>query len=298
MPNLTIMRGFSGSGKSTLAREIAREHPGTVIVSRDNIRPMITGVQHKTVLDPLGEALVTKVQETAVREALRAGRDVIVDDTNLRLKFARRWADIAVQEGATWDVKDVLTPVEECLRRNRQRADDDWVPPQAIESQAKRFRMPWPAITTSVQTQTFKPYVPDTSKPTAFGFDLDGTLAWMDGRGPYDSHLYHTDKVNTTLLRILHSLYDEHQIILLSGRSEDHRKVVEMWLEDNNVIYDALFMRKSGDNRNDAIVKSELFDEHIAPHYNFLCQFDDRDRVVDALRAKGIPVYQVCEGNY
>jgi hypothetical protein len=57
-------------------------------------------------------------------------------------------------------------------------------------------------------------------------------------------------------------------------------------------------MRKEGDKRRDDIVKSELFDEFIAPNYNFLYHFDDRDRVVKGLRSKGITVYQVAEGDF
>lgn len=293
---LIILRGYSGSGKSTKARAYAQENPDTVIVSRDSFRAMLTGNPAKTVLDQKTENLITKMQETAVRESLRAGKTVIVDDTNLRLKYARRWADIAVQEGVERVVWDVTTDAQACLRQNAGRLN--LVPHRVIEDQARRFPMPWPTVVPSTGEFTFKPYVPDTSKPTAFGFDLDGTLALFDGtRGPYDTHLYHTDRVNETLREIMWSL-KHHNILIMTGRSEDHRDVVEQWLGDNRIYWDDLFMRKSGDTRNDAIVKSELFDEFVAPYYNFLAQFDDRDRVVAALRAKGIPVYQVAPGNF
>lgn len=299
---LRIMRGYSGGGKSTLAKGWVAEDPDNrVRVSWDDIRAMVTGQPYKTVLSNDGEALVTKVQTEAVVAALRSGKSVVVDDTNLRLKFARRWADLAVREGATFVCQDVTTDVETCQTRNfARRAGTSWVPAQVIDDQAKRFRMPWPEVTPSVEVQTFKPYVPDLSKPPAFGFDLDGTLALFEGqRGPYDSHLYHTDKVNPVLRDIMYALEDVNfHLIIFTGRSEDHREVVAKWLMDHSVPWDILVMRKSGDNRNDAIVKSELFDEFVAPHYNFLAQFDDRDRVVAALRAKGIPVYQVAEGNF
>lgn len=294
---LIILRGYSGSGKSTKARAYAQENPDTVIVSRDSFRAMLTGNPAKTVLDQKTENLITKMQETAVRESLRAGKTVVVDDTNLRLKYARRWADIAVQEGVEWEVWDVLTNVSECEAFNDHRPDP--VPLEVIREQGRRFPMPWPTVVPSTGEFTFKPYVPDTSKPTAFGFDLDGTLALFDGtRGPYDTHLYHTDRVNGVLRDIIDRLFVDHRIIILSGRSEDYRGVVDQWLADNGVLCDELIMRKSGDTRNDAIVKSELFDEFVAPYYNLLAHFDDRRRVVDALRAKGVTVYQVVEGNY
>jgi predicted kinase len=297
--HLIIMRGYSGSGKSTEARRLVRDSGNAIRVSRDDIRAMLTGSDTKTVLDPDGETLVTKIEEKAVRDALRRNLHVVVDDTNLRLKFARRWADIAVQEGAGWRVWDVTTDHETCVHRNAYRADG-WLNSTVIDDQARRFPMPWPEVTPSVQKEVFKPYVPDTSLPTAFGFDLDGTLALnLSGRSWYDPSRYCDDTVNETLRLIIDSLArDNQRILLFTGRSEDHRYEVERWLRKNYVAYDELIMRKSGDNRDDAIVKSELFDEFVAPRYNFLCQFDDRDRVVDALRSKGITVYQVNYGAF
>lgn len=295
--HLTIMRGYSGSGKSTLARAMIRDEGADVRVSRDDIRAMLTGSNVKTVLDQEGETLVTKIEEKAVRDALRRNLYVVVDDTNLRLKYARRWADVAVQEGAGWQVWDVTTDAETCMTQNEWRSNG--VPESVIMDQARRFPMPWPEVTPSVQKEVFKPYVPDTSLPTAFGFDLDGTLALnLSGRSWYDPTRYCDDTLNPTLIRILDALVQEHKIIIFSGRSEDHREEVEKWLAKNDVSYDELIMRKSGDNRDDAIVKSELFDEFVAPRYNFLAQFDDRDRVVDALRAKGVTVYQVAPGAF
>jgi hypothetical protein len=89
-----------------------------------------------------------------------------------------------------------------------------------------------------------------------------------------------------------------HKIIVFSGRSDKYRDVCEKWLRKHAIHFDLLVMRKAGDMRRDDIVKSELFDEFIAPNYNFLYHFDDRDRVVKALRSKGITVYQVAEGNF
>lgn len=295
---LTILRGYSGSGKSTHAKHMLSYSGYDVRVSRDDIRAMLTGSNVKTVLDQDGETLVTEIEEKAVRDALRRGKHVVVDDTNLRLKYARRWADLAVHEGAGWRVWDVTTDAETCMTQNEWRSNG--VPESVIMDQARRFPMPWPEVTPSVQKEVFKPYVPDTSLPTAFGFDLDGTLALnLSGRSWYDPSRYCDDTVNETLRLMIDALMVQgHHVLLFTGRNEDHRSEVESWLDKNYVGYDELIMRKSGDNRDDAIVKSELFDEFVAPRYNFLAQFDDRDRVVDALRAKGIAVYQVAPGAF
>src|SRR6188474_2616559 len=101
MASIEILRGYSASGKSTYAKQ-----SGKFIVSRDLIRPMISGHSDKTVLGHASEQLVTKLQEQVVRAAVADGRDVVIDDTNLVLKFARRWADLAVELGVPWSVRD------------------------------------------------------------------------------------------------------------------------------------------------------------------------------------------------
>jgi predicted kinase len=91
--SIEILRGYSASGKSTYARE-----SGKFIVSRDLIRQQF-GATMKTVFGQETEAKVSKIQEAQVRTAISAGMDVVIDDTNLVLKFARRWADLAVELG-------------------------------------------------------------------------------------------------------------------------------------------------------------------------------------------------------
>src|SRR5690606_1643209 len=121
----------------------------------------------------------------------------------------------------------------------------------------------------------------------------------MNGRSPYDPTRYHEDTVDWAIRDLADTLgYSVYEVILLSGRSSDHRAETEAWLEANNVIYDRLLMRKSGDQRHDGIVKSELVDEHISGVYDVVVHLDDRDRVVDAMRTKGMKVLQVGRGDF
>jgi hypothetical protein len=149
------------------------------------------------------------------------------------------------------------------------------------------------------ESKVFTPYVPDTSLPRAVIFDIDGTLAHMNGRSPYDPSKYHEDTVDD-LLRDLIWHYDDAgwQIILLSGRDDTYRDTTQQWLWRNGVPTFPLYMRPSEDKRSDDIVKSELFDEHVAPFYYVTHVFDDRDRVVKMWRAKGVICYQVADGNF
>ena len=289
MVKITAMRGYSGSGKSTIAKTL-----GGSVVSRDSIRAMLTGRSDKFVGDKDFENTVTKVQYEAVRSLVLNGHDVVIDDTNLNGAYLRRWRDSAACWGADFEVRDVRTDVDKCVERDSRR--ENGVGEKVILGQAKRFPMrKWPVVEALPPLNTHIP-----GDQSAITVDIDGTLAHMMGRSPYDTSLYHTDVVDedvATLVDHMHAAAGV-RVILLSGRSEEYRAETLAWLIQHEVPYDYLFMRKSGDTRHDGIVKSELWDEHISGKFDVLFHLDDRDRVVDALRTKGVKVLQVERGDF
>lgn len=90
-----------------------------------------------------------------------------------------------------------------------------------------------------------------------------------------------------------------HTILYVSGRPETHRTQTEAWLESHGLAcYAALLMRPAGDYRQDAIVKRELYDQHISGRYAILFTVDDRSVVVAMWRALGLTCFQVAEGDF
>lgn len=129
--------------------------------------------------------------------------------------------------------------------------------------------------------------------------DIDGTLAHMNGRGPYDYDLVHTDLVDESVRYVVNQMFPTNTIIVLSGRSDDCLDVTEAWLRENDVRYDEIYMRKTGDYRPDWIVKNELFQAHIAGRFRIRFVLDDRNQVVDLWRRKlGLPTWQVADGDF
>lgn len=136
--------------------------------------------------------------------------------------------------------------------------------------------------------------------------DLDGTMANMNGRDPYNAGESGNDTVNHAVLRAVSgSVFVDAgrpaTVIFMSGRQEKDRKVTELWLTFNVApfILDwELFMRPTRDQRSDAIVKGELYRRHVAERYNVLMAFDDRDQIVALWRSLGIPTFQVRDGNF
>lgn len=92
-------------------------------------------------------------------------------------------------------------------------------------------------------------------------------------------------------------------IVFCSGRPEDTREVTEAWLRDvagfkGDFAFDALFMRKAGDFRADDIVKEELLDQILEAGFDPQIVFDDRQRVVDMWRRRGLICAQVAPGAF
>ena len=136
-------------------------------------------------------------------------------------------------------------------------------------------------------------------KYTAIVVDVDGTLAHMVDRSPYDPSLYHTDVIDEVVRDLANSYYlSGHKVVICSGRDDTYRDATLKWLKDNHVLCSELLMRKAGDKREDSIVKNELYIEHIKPNYNVLFVLDDRNRVVKMWRENGLKCFQVAEGDF
>lgn len=309
MTDLIILRGYSGSGKTTMAREWVQESPANrVRVNRDFIRSVLIGSDRKTVLDHRSEQEVTRLQREAVLLAWETGEQVIVDDTNLRLKFAREWAELAERSNKSWAVLDVNTPLEACLEQNASRPVEEQVPAEVIKAQAERFPQPWPVVEPKADRGeaevSFEPYdhLADYHLPEAFIFDIDGTLALnKGGRSFYDETRVLEDEPNYAVLDVLVTLKRAgYKIVLMSGRTEACRHLTISWLYMHlgADMFDALHMRAEGDGRPDYIVKGELFDKHVRHNYSVAGVYDDRDSVVAMWRGIGLQVYQVNYGAF
>jgi hypothetical protein len=74
--------------------------------------------------------------------------------------------------------------------------------------------------------------------------------------------------------------------------------VTNTWLNTNGIFFDDLYMRGHRDHRQDSIVKVELLERIRAEHGEPWLWFDDRNQVVDAIRAQGVRVMQVAPGDF
>lgn len=130
--------------------------------------------------------------------------------------------------------------------------------------------------------------------------DIDGTLAHMSGRSPYDWARVGEDSSDRNVAEVVRRLNTSGLwIILFSGRDSSCRRETEDWLRANNIPYDDLYMRPQGDNRKDSIIKRELFEKWVEGIYDVLCVLDDRNQVVDMWRNElGLTCLQVAPGDF
>lgn len=145
---------------------------------------------------------------------------------------------------------------------------------------------------------------------SCFIFDLDGTLANGDHRLHHikketkDWNAYFeaciADEPIPHMIKIFRELTYRTEVFIVSGRSDQVRVATEIWLYRENVFLlpSHILMRKYGDHRPDDVIKIEMLAEIRALGFEPLAAFDDRDRVVAAWRAAGIPCLQVAPGDF
>jgi predicted kinase len=317
---LIITRGLSGSGKTTWAKDFCRWEPTYRFrVNRDDLRAMLYGGYAVASGYEL-EQLVTRVQHDTIRELLRRGKTVVADDTNLVLKHAREFARIAYEEGAQFEVNDsfLSVSVDVCEFRDGQRDSLTRVGKDVIRRQYDRFVKQGlqPVVYTPPAGQEVEPYVaPEYSDGTPVQkcilVDIDGTMALMNGREPYDWARVLEDRPNWPVVNLVKLIRDAAyvqgdesawEIIFMSGREEVCRTETELWLGDLGFHDHKLFMRPTlpdGQRQPaDNIVKLELFNQHIRYAYDVQFVLDDRDQVVEMWRKLGLTCLQVAPGAF
>lgn len=106
------------------------------------------------------------------------------------------------------------------------------------------------------------------------------------------------DTVNEEIRALNNAMYGIAQIFVVTGRSEDSRDMTVAWLKKHGITYDRLYMRPTGDYREDCQVKSEVLDQILAEDRKILFAVEDRKRVTAMWRARGVRCLQVAEGDY
>lgn len=280
MATLMIMRGLPASGKSTHAKMLGQY--GWKQVERDQLRKeMIIGKWSRR-----KERDVIQRRNALIREYLTAGFNVVSSDTNLNDRVVATLTAIGKECGAEVEINDsfLRVRVEECIRRDNAR--EDGVGESVI------WRMYWEAFPP-------KKYVHDPALPYAVITDLDGTLADISHRNPYDASDCENDPVREDVADMIACVKAQRKgtrVIIFSGRNDKYAEQTIRWLVANDIHYSEFYMRPDGDFRPDHVLKREMYDTYIAGKYNVRAVFDDRPQVCRLWRSLGLPLFDVGMG--
>jgi predicted kinase len=301
MSVMLILRGVPGCGKSTFAHQWLKEGELRARVNRDDIRMQLFGKE--TGVD---ESMVTEVEHAQVEMFLSAGYSVIVDDTNIRHQYIKPFINIAGKHGVPVAIKQFDVDLKTALERNAQRAAAGGrnVPTGVIEKMFKSLKSSGQFTRQMIaehygSTHAYEPYIRPVDKEKVYLFDIDGTLAAMSDRSPFDWPKVANDDPRIQVILTAEAHFKAgYKIIVMSGRDAVCRNETIKWLEFYDVPFSELYMRAEGDVRKDNIVKAELFDKYIRHQYNVIAVYDDRQQVVDMWRAMGVDCFQVQPGDF
>ena len=255
------------------------------------------------------ENTISKMILVSLEHLLKDGFSVIIDNTNLRPKYITDY--MKVIRSVSPDIQVTIhsfseIPYDTLIERDKNRKDS--VGKEVIDRMREQLKNN--SVHSLEKTITkfdkdnlhFLPLVEfdnSSSMPEAIICDIDGTLAHIKDRSPYDWKKVGEDFLDNRIYKILVEQKKLGKyVILLSGRDSSCKKETEEWLLKHNVPYDALFMRKEGDQRKDNFVKYELFKNHIVEKFRIDFVLDDRNQVVKMWRQIGLKCLQVEDGDF
>lgn len=135
------------------------------------------------------------------------------------------------------------------------------------------------------------------NKPEAFIFDMDGTLANVEGirhhlippsdkpkKWSKNFEAFHEESANVPVnLSVKNEVIKAYElgykILIVTARMHKYRHHTAWFLALNNIPSDALYMRKNNDYRKDYIVKYEIL-QQIKQRYTPVHAFDDNPAVI------------------
>lgn len=292
MIEVIICKGLPASGKSTWSKELVVANPDKYVrINKDDLREML----FCSIWNKMKEKMVVSIRDWVLVEALENNRSVIIDDTNLDPSHEKRIRDIVSTRFPKVQIriKDFTeVPIDECIRRNALRAKP--VPEHVIHDMHNKYIVPFKDKGFNAHT----PYTPIEGLDEAIIIDLDGTLAINDGhRNWYEESKVYNDKVNEYLVKVINGLRNTHpmlKLIFVSGRKHECYEDTARFIRDKAKLpIWGLHMRPTLDTRKDAIVKIELYEEHIKGKYNIIAVFDDRPSVCEAWHKEGLPIFRL-----
>ena len=235
------------------------------------------------------EQEVNAVEDQQIQLALKQKKDIIFSNTNLNEDRLRQSMKRMEDLGFEVETKIFQVPsIDEVIKRDAKRWPS--VGEAVLRNQWKQWLKLGEGITGIHQ------YERDDTLPKCIVVDIDGTVAKMHNRGPFDWHKVGNDHPRVEILNLIRAMSADSNVhvIFLSGRDSICEGDTREWLKKHCDVHEyELFMRKRNDMRKDRIIKEELFWAHVAPRYNVMFAIDDRRQMVHFWNDIGVTLLNV-----
>lgn len=113
MKEIIICVGISGSGKSTWTTKFLKENHNFLRINRDDIRKTLigdlNGYYQRSDLNDI-ERFINKIEKDLYTSINYIHRNIIIDNTNLKIQYINKWIDLA--EDDYYDFKFKLFDIE------------------------------------------------------------------------------------------------------------------------------------------------------------------------------------------
>lgn len=302
MINIIFTKGMQGSGKSTWAKSFVKDNLDYRRVSRDDLRHMCDGYSYSSDT----EKLITDLEKYIIGTYIKNGYSVVIDKMNLskesREKDINTVKSIASSLGkdVSIEIKEFPITLSEAIARDANREFS--LGEKVLKNTWRKYEIELRKMLADAKP-VYTDYF-DDKLPWCIIFDIDGTTARADNRRIFDEEKVGTDSVIEQTVEIIRCFKgyvkdgNDVKIFGMSGRQDSCRVQTQEWLADNDVFYHDLFMRSAGDNRDDTIVKEELFNKYISGKYRVMFVMDDRAKVLNMWQHKGIFTLDVRQDAY
>lgn len=301
--HLIILRGLPGAGKSTYAKTLNAD----AIFSRDKFREYFPDTNNGATNF---ETVINDLMLTGAKGVLKEDKTVVIDATNLSMSSLHPFIWLALENKVKHlTITTLQTPVEICVQRRQNQISQEVIKAKAARYGHNLFTdsQVTKVVSHTVENQIakyfneFAPYSCQNSWLTPVIIcDIDGTLANMGTRDPYDESTVLNDSPHQHIVNLVkkYNTDNDYKLVVMSGRTDSCFDDTLTWLHKQGIYPDALLMRKTGDTRSDAVVKRELLEtvEKTCGPVEFV--LDDRNSVVEMWRKIGIPCLQVAPGDF
>lgn len=254
MQHVIMTKGLQASGKSTWAKSEVRRSAGTFKrINKDDLRMMVDNEWSAA-----KEKFILKARDVLLVEALKQGFNVIIDDTNLDHKH---WKDVnallmKLDIDVTLREQCFHVDLDEAIKRDAARQNP--VGEAAIRNTWNRYikgktGVMQPKMEVMYARKHHSALQQDQTLEKAIICDLDGTLAIMGDRSPYDaSKCDEKDYPNKPVVETVKLFHKAgYKIIFVSGRDEKDRAPTERFIIQHCPDLSATFIRNEMNRLNE-----------------------------------------------